>query len=166
MNVDFVEIGTEQIPAIQSLANVIWPPTFSAIISSTQLSYMLNMMYSEDSLTRQMNSGSVFLLAMEGEKEVGFASYELNYKGTSKTKIHKLYLLPETQGKGYGRKMIDHIAAIAKENEQTAITLNVNRFNTAYSFYLKTGFVKTAEEDIDIGQGYLMEDFVLEKAVS
>jgi ribosomal protein S18 acetylase RimI-like enzyme len=92
-----------------------------------------------------------------------FASYEFNYKGEPKTKIHKIYILPETQGKGIGKKLLDYIVEKAKENRNTILSLNVNRYNSAYEFYVKIGFEKKGEEDINIGNGYLMEDYIMEK---
>ncbi|KPM47229.1 GNAT family N-acetyltransferase [Jiulongibacter sediminis] len=150
---------------IGSLAHEIWPPTFGEILSKGQIEYMLNMMYSLPSLQNQMDEGIEFLLAVENQKTVGFSGIQTDYQKTGKTKIHKLYLLPETQGKGYGRLLIDHIAKIALQNGDSALVLNVNRFNKAYDFYLKTGFEKVGEENIDIGNGYLMEDFILEKPI-
>ncbi len=163
MNFELKEIGPQEFDKIQSLAHLIWPETFAEILSAEQMAYMLEMMYKPASLAKQQSNGCIFLLALANGVEVGFASYELNYKKTGKTKIHKLYLLPETQGKGFGRKMIEKIAEIAITNQNTSLILNVNRYNKAYEFYLKTGFIKTGEEDIDIGNGFLMEDFILEK---
>lgn len=127
------------------------------------MAYMLNMMYSQSSLQQQKSEGIQFLLAKEDGRPVGYAGFQCNYHQVGKTKIHKLYLLPVTQGKGYGKRLIDHISDIALKNLDTALTLNVNRYNKAYDFYLKTGFVKTGEENIDIGNGFLMEDAIMEK---
>jgi ribosomal protein S18 acetylase RimI-like enzyme len=71
--------------------------------------------------------------------------------------------LPETQGKGIGKKVIDEIEKLALDNNSTALILNVNRFNTALGFYKKIGFEVVDEVNIDIGNGYLMEDYVMEK---
>ena len=158
-----VKATAVDIPTIQKLAHAIWPPTFSEILSKEQLNYMLQMMYSEEALYQQLEQGIIFLLAIEEEKAIGFVAYELNYKDAAEVKIHKLYLLPTTQGKGYGKRMIDEVASIGKSHAQKSISLNVNRYNKAYDFYLKIGFDKIGEEDIDIGQGFLMEDAIMEK---
>jgi ribosomal protein S18 acetylase RimI-like enzyme len=71
--------------------------------------------------------------------------------------------LPETQGKGIGKKVIEKIEKLALENHSTALSLNVNRFNSALNFYKKTGFEIINEVNIDIGKGYLMEDYVMTK---
>lgn len=157
-----VKVTAVDIPTIQRLAYEIWPPTFSEILSKEQLNYMLQMMYSEEALCQQLDQGIVFLLAHEEEKAIGFVAYEINYKDSGKVKIHKLYLLPSTQGKGYGKRMIDEVAALGKSKAQKSLSLNVNRYNKAYDFYLKIGFEKVGEENINIGRGFLMEDAIME----
>ncbi|RQO66396.1 GNAT family N-acetyltransferase [Pedobacter sp. KBW06] len=151
-------------PIIQEIAHLTWPDTFGAILSKEQISYMLEMMYSTDSLTEQTSKkGHQFLLVKDETKNLGYASYELNYKGLSKTKIHKIYILPEAQGKGVGKLLMNSITDIARKNQDTILSLNVNRDNAAFDFYKKIGFEKTGEENIDIGDGFLMEDFIMDK---
>lgn len=126
---------------------------------------MLEMMYSLSSLERQVTVGNnVFLLAKDTSNNnyVGFASYELNYKGSNSCKLHKIYILPDMQGKHIGRTLIEAIKQVAVSNKQRVILLNVNRSNNAAGFYKKYGFAAIAEEDIDIGNGYYMNDFVME----
>ena len=79
--------------------------------------------------------------------------------------MHKIYLLPETQGKGFGNFLLERIVALAKENQSDRISLNVNRFNKACAFYQKMGFEIVAQEDLEIGNGYLMEDYKMEKKI-
>lgn len=156
-----------ELPIVQSLAKEIWPPTFRQILSQKQIEYMLDMMYSLDALKKQLTElNHVFIIAFEGDIDVGYLSYEINSKNKSETKIHKIYLLPSTQGKGYGKQLIGYAKKVAIENFQTGITLNVNKFNKAYEFYLKQGFEFVKNEDIDIGNGFLMEDAVLSLSIS
>ena len=148
-------------PIIQEIAYLTWPDTFGAILSKEQISYMLEMMYSTDSLTEQTSKkGHQFLIVKDETKHLGYASYELNYKGLSKTKIH---ILPEAQGKGVGKLLMNSITDIARENQDRILSLNVNRDNTAFDFYKNIGFEKVGEENIDIGDGFLMEDFIMDK---
>lgn len=123
------------------------------------------MMYSVSALQEQFEKGHHFILAAEDEDPVGFASYELNYDGTSKTKIHKIYILPSQQGKGTGKTLIGYIAEEARKNNQQALLLNVNKNNIAQHFYNKLGFDVIDEVVIDIGNGYVMDDFVMEKPI-
>lgn len=153
-------------PGIQSLAQSIWPHTFGDILSPMQIDYMLNLMYSVPSIKDQSEvKGHKFILIDDDTKPVGYASYEINHKDTPKTKIHKIYLLPETQGKGAGRLMMEFISQKALIAENSTLILNVNRHNNAVKFYEKVGFKITGEEDIDIGNGYFMNDYVMEKPI-
>ncbi len=159
-----VEATTDHIYNIQVLSNVIWPATFSNILSQEQISYMMDMMYSTSSLEKQINElNHHYLLAEEDGEYLGYLSYELNYKGTPITKIHKIYVLPSIQGKGVGRLFIDAVSKLALKNNNTLLSLNVNRYNRAIDFYKRMGFDFFASENIEIGNGFLMEDFVMNK---
>jgi len=155
----------EDFEIIHDLAIATWYNTYDKILSQEQLAYMLDMMYSRDAFTEQiLVKGHHFLLLFNEEKYLGFASYELNYlSGT--TKLHKLYVLPETQGMGAGKLLISKIEEDAAVNRNNTVSLNVNRYNKALNFYTKIGYIKVREEDINIGNGYLMEDFVMEKGL-
>ncbi len=155
-------------PIIQNIAHQTWPSTFADILSPTQISYMLDMMYSLEALKEQVNDKKhVFLLAKdEGSGEyLGFISYELTCKSQPITKIHKIYLLPASQGKGVGRLLIDTVADVAIRTDNNRLGLNVNRYNKAIQFYERMGFSIVGQEDIDIGDGFLMEDFIMEKSL-
>jgi ribosomal protein S18 acetylase RimI-like enzyme len=77
--------------------------------------------------------------------------------------LHKLYVLPGQQGKGSGKFMMDHILNEIKKEGATAIQLQVKRDNKARFFYEKLGFYISKEIDLDIGNGYLMSDYIMEK---
>ena len=160
------EATKDHFPTIQSIAHRTWPATFGKILSRAQITYMLEMMYSLSSLTEHVEiKNHVFLLAKEGEEALGFASYELNCLQQSKTKIHKIYILPTSQGLGIGKLMINRILEIAKSNGNEKLSLNVNRNNKAVEVYKKWGFEIVKEEDIDIGNGFFMNDYVMEKSL-
>lgn len=157
------EATTQDLKTIQEIAYQTWPATYGKILSKEQLNYMLSQFYSEESLKNNVQNGHHFLLAKEDNIALGFVSYEHNYKQEPVTRIHKIYILPQTQGKGIGKLLIDAVEDLAKENHSVALSLNVNRFNKALTFYQKIGFEIIGEEDIEIGRGYLMEDYKMEK---
>jgi ribosomal protein S18 acetylase RimI-like enzyme len=152
------------IHAISILAHVIWPETYGSILSPAQLKHMLDLFYSEESLQKQFDENHIFLLAFMNAETVGFASYSHGNKA-GMYKVHKLYVHPLLHGKGLGKKLLDRISTDVKEQGAKAIQLNVNRNNPAKSFYEKYGFSVTGEEDIAIGEGYFMNDFVMEKPI-
>lgn len=155
---------TAKFEIIRTIAQETWPIAYGEILSTAQLEYMFDMMYSTTSLLEQAaKKNSQFILVKEGNDYLGFASYEIDIDKTNKTKIHKIYILPATQGKGIGKKLIDYIAIEAQNQKDIAIVLNVNKYNKALHFYLKQGFSNINEEVIDIGNGYVMDDYVMEK---
>lgn len=91
---------------IKDLAYRIWPATYGKILSEKQLAYMLDLFYNEKALQQNVADHHTFILLKENNAFIGFADYELDYKSESITRIHKIYLLPETQGKGFGKKLI------------------------------------------------------------
>jgi diamine N-acetyltransferase len=150
---------------IQKLAYEIWPISYGEILSKEQLHYMLEKFYSLEALSEQFEKQNHhFLLVKEEDVVLGFASYQNNIEN-HKTKIHKIYVLPNAQGKGIGFQLINEIQSQAKKAKDDILFLNVNRFNKAQHFYSKIGFKIAYEEDIAIGNGYLMEDFVMEKEI-
>lgn len=151
-----------QLFIIKELAYTIWPVAYGEILSKEQLDYMLDLIYNIESLEKQVDKNHVFLLVEDDNQFIGFASYELNFENSNKTKIQKLYVLPEIQGKGIGKNLINYIKQIAIDNKNSGLILNVNRFNKAKEFYLKYGFEITKEIKIDIGNNYIMDDYIME----
>lgn len=156
-----VEASEEHIFIIQSLSKNIWPCTFREILTPEQIAYMMDMMYSTSALEKQMEDGHHYLLVEDEGEYLGYLSYELNYKGSNGTKIHKIYVLPSLQGKGVGRFFINEVGNIAFKNNNSELYLNVNRFNKAIDFYKRMGFEIVGSEDIDIGNGFLMQDHMM-----
>jgi ribosomal protein S18 acetylase RimI-like enzyme len=152
---------TEDIPLIRELCFKVWPQTYAPILSQEQIDYMLGKMYSQDSLQEQMQNRSQFIFVYEDDEPVGFAAYF--ERSPSFFKLDKIYVLPSQQGKGTGRFVIDHIIAEIKQRGATALQLQVNRYNKARNFYEKLGFVVVAEKDFDIGNGFFMNDYVMER---
>ena len=122
---------------------------------------MLEKMYSPASLQNQMDAGSQFIIVYEEDEPVGFAAYF--EKAPSVFKLDKIYVLLSQQGKGTGRFMIGYIVDEIKQRGATALQLQVNRNNKAKDFYENLGFVIIDEKDFDIGNGYFMNDYVMER---
>ncbi len=158
------EATSADVNIIQDIVNTTWPIAYGTILSKKQLDYMIDLIYSEIALQQLISKKEqLFYIAYDGTSVVGFIAVEHNYKKEMITRLHKIYIMPETQGKGVGRFLMDFIENSAEDNNSTAITLNVNRFNKALQFYQKLGFIITGEENIDIGNSYLMEDYTMQK---
>lgn len=163
--IHIVKATVADLKTITEIAHKTWPITYGEILSQPQLEYMLNVFYSDAALRANIENGHEFILAKEADIVLGFASFEHHHKNGSTTKIHKIYILPETQGKGIGKLLIDSITQFSKENQSKTLLLNVNRFNKALTFYQKLGFKIIQEIDIELELGYLMEDYVMEKEI-
>jgi diamine N-acetyltransferase len=124
---------------------------------------MLEYMYSAASLQRQMAQGSQFIFVYDDDEPVGYAAYLR--KGHDIYKLDKIYVLPSQQGKGIGRYVVDYIIDEIKREGASALQLQVNRNNKAKSFYEKLGFVVIDYKEFDIGHGYVMDDYVMEKVL-
>ncbi len=149
------------IPVIQNIAYTVWKPTYGEILSEEQSRFMLDWMYSATTLRQSMEGNTVFLLGKAEQTTMGFAAFEPLQGGI--VKLHKLYLLPISQGRGYGRLLLDEVAARAVQVGGHYLELNVNRSNSARQFYEKLGFEMAREEDNYIGNGYWMNDYVMRK---
>jgi ribosomal protein S18 acetylase RimI-like enzyme len=159
------KIGAENVGLIRELTFKIWPQTYSTILSDEQINYMLDMMYSNSALKKQINDyGHQFIVAYDDQKPVAFASYSQKSADDDRTyRLHKIYILPNQQGKGIGKKLLEYIVADIQGDGATVLELNVNRYNPAKTFYEKLGFSVSWEEDIDIGNGFYMNDYVMTK---
>lgn len=162
------QCGIESIPVIHQLAHAIWPSAYGKIITEDQISYMLHWMYHPDSLKEQMVvKGHQFLLAYNNNQPVGFSSYSPKEGQSAKGiyRLHKLYVLTSEQGKGTGKALLDFIVKDIRPKGATALELNVNKHNPSVGFYLKNGFVITEEMVLDIGNGYVMDDYIMTLAI-
>lgn len=157
------KISVNEIPLLLQLAQEIWTENYIKILSQEQISYMMEMMYSTDVIRDQMLNGVEFFLISYENKNIGYLALEKEYKFINDLYIHKIYLLKEMQRKGIGKEIMRQIFEKAIQQRLNSVSLNVNRFNNAVKFYEKMGFDIEYQEDIDIGMGYLMEDYVMRK---
>ena len=149
----------KDIAIIYALAHAVWPETYSAILSEAQLKYMLEMIYSESSLQKQFEEGHNFLIVEENKTPVAFADYSLLKDDVYK--LNKIYVLPDQQGKSIGKLLLHHVIDLVKAKGAKTLLLNVNRNNKAKEFYEHLGFKVISEEDIDIGEGYFINDYIM-----
>jgi GNAT superfamily N-acetyltransferase len=148
---------------IRSVSERTWPSTYGHIISQEQIDFMLDWMYSDASLEKQMNTGCEFYIASKQNDNgdidaIGFCSVSPE-EGAHK--LNKLYVLPIAQGTGAGKALLNKAIDFAKAAGSTSLFLQVNKQNTAYTFYLKKGFIKELEFKFDIGNGFYMDDYVM-----
>jgi ribosomal protein S18 acetylase RimI-like enzyme len=124
---------------------------------------MLNWMYSIETLEKSYDANHSFFAVLDGNQSLGFIDLELNNPEHHWLKLQKIYVLPEKQKLGLGLALMDYTVLFAQEHGVKHITLQVNRNNKAVSFYEKLGYYIADEQDFDIGNGYFMNDFVMQK---
>jgi N-acetylglutamate synthase-like GNAT family acetyltransferase len=148
------------IPAIRQIAFDTWPSTYGSILSQEQIDYMLSWMYSFETLQKQMQEGHQFYIAELSNTTLGFAG--MSRESNTKFKLHKLYVVPTTQKTGAGKALLQQVIEFARDNGGTQLILQVNRHNNAKVFYEKQGFTVLEEVKLDIGNGFFMDDYIMQ----
>jgi GNAT superfamily N-acetyltransferase len=166
-NTQIVSATEADLPAISELAGVIWRACYPAIITHEQIDYMLARMYSLDALRDEIRSQGIRYdrLLVDG-KPAGFASYGPTSE-TGVVKLHKLYLLPEMQGRGLGSRLLQHVEREVRVGAGRRLILSVNKRNTkAITAYQRNGFVIAESVVTNIGGGFVMDDYVMAKELA
>jgi ribosomal protein S18 acetylase RimI-like enzyme len=153
------------IPLIQEIAKITWQPTYVPLLGQEQVDYMLDKMYNKGVLLGQLEEGHIFLIAELGMKHVGFAAYSIVDHDNRSYKLHKIYVLPDAHGKGVGKFLMNEVVDQIRDAGGKSLLLNVNRSNKALDFYEKAGFTIKETVDIEIGNGFFMNDYIMEKAI-
>lgn len=151
-------LAKNKLELIHTMAHEIWPICFKEMISQEQIKYMLEWMYNLKQLQQNFDKGHEFIVLREQEENIGFASFEIRNE-KSCVRLHKLYVNPKRHHKGSGRKLLAYIYGVGREHKLNALDLFVNRTNPAVNFYQKIGFEIVESIDLDIGNGYFMNDY-------
>ncbi len=152
----------ENIPLIKEIAEKSWRKHYPGILSNEQIEYMLEQMYSETELKNHFeNPNYHYYLLSDDENFLGIMGFENHYQKDT-TKLHRIYLLEEAKGKGVGKFAINFLKNQAKESGDQRIILAVNKQNSSYHFYTSQGFKIYEEGVFEIGNGYVMDDYLME----
>ena len=152
----------EELTQVRQIAFETWPVCYKDIITPEQISYMLHYMYDLDELKKQFHKGVIFLLMMENDIPVGFIAFEkVDRAQQTALRIHKLYVLSDYHKKSYGKRLLEAAVVHGRMNNIDFLELNVNKQNPAVGFYKKIGFEIAETMVLDIGNGYIMDDYVM-----
>ena len=155
--------SVEDIPLIHQMAWVAFPHTYKELLSSEQIEFMMEWMYSEANLHKQMTEdGHIYYLAFQNGTPAAYLSFQP--EGNDIYHLQKIYVLPSFQGKKLGKQLFLQAIKAIKELHPSPcqMRLNVNRGNTkAIEFYTHMGMYKASEGDFDIGHGYQMNDYIM-----
>jgi GNAT superfamily N-acetyltransferase len=159
-----IKATEKDIQTIQDLAKRSWENAYAEILSKEQMKYMLDTMYSQTEILKHLKNPNYhyFLVFDEILKSFdGFLGYENHYENQT-TKLHRIYLVPESKGKGLGKKTLEFLNEKVKGSGDTRIILNVNKYNSAKSFYESQCYKVYDEGIFDIGNGFVMDDYLME----
>lgn len=152
-----------ELALVREIAALVWPVTFQEILSSDQIAYMMDMMYAPEVMEREYAEGIQFQAVFDSEKPIGYLTWGRCDSTPDCAKLHKCYLLPDYQGRGIGSLMLKKAKSDAKKAGFARLRLNVNRNNTkAIKAYIRNGFQTVETVDNPIGNGFFMNDYVME----
>lgn len=153
----------KHLPEIRSIAHLTWHKTYASIISEKQISYMLELFYADAVLSRQMSDPlHHFSVALLNDTVVGYSHCIEDENEPGLIKLSKLYILPDSQGLGIGRLLMQHVAGLCRRLKKHSLILNVNRHNPAVEFYQRMGFEIVRQVDIPLGEFWL-NDYIMQK---
>ncbi len=160
----FIAVSTDhQIEIVVSLAKEIWTEHYIPIIGRAQVDYMLERFQSKQAVFQQIRRGLLYFLIREDSEFIGYIA--VHPKGRELF-LSKIYVKSSRRGKGYGRKAVQFAETLAKERGLSKIVLTVNKNNiNSIKAYEKIGFKKTGSLIQDIGSGFFMDDYKMEKTV-
>jgi len=156
----------DEVPVVQRLAHVIWHAHYPGIITVEQIDYMLARGYAVEALESFVGrpDRGLEMAWVDGEL-AGFAAWYM-IEGAVEGKLDKLYVLQSRQRLGLGRTLLGRVARLARGAGATTLILNVNKNNAqAIRAYERYGFAIREAVVNDIGNGFVMDDYVMEKSL-
>jgi ribosomal protein S18 acetylase RimI-like enzyme len=149
------------------MAEIVWRQHFPGIISEKQIDYMLARLYSLEVMSAELESGQVdYRFILHDGNRVGFCAFG-SAEHPEEMKVHKLYILPHYQRHGYGSWALRCIEELCMECGVTNMTLAVNKRNSsAIHAYERRGFIIEESVTVDIGGGFIMDDYIMRKKLA
>jgi len=149
---------------VRGLAERVWRRHYPGIIGTAQIDYMLARGYADAALEGFLREeGAGLALACDGDDPVGFAAW-MRAPEPATTKLDKLYVLHAAQGRGAGRRLLAHVERAAVADGAGTLVLNVNKHNaSSIAFYERCGLAVREAVVVDIGAGFVMDDYVMAK---
>ena len=166
IDIEVRKAADDELQLIHDMAQVVFRHTYRDILSPEQMEYMMDMMYSMPNLQIQVNEGHHYYIAYISDTPCGYVSVQSDGSddGVEVFHLHKIYVMPDAQGKGVGQKLFDKVVAHVCEEaygESARIELNVNKYNKAVDFYKHLGMRILLEEDFPIGNGFYKTDYIM-----
>jgi GNAT superfamily N-acetyltransferase len=160
--IQFVAVTTpQQIDAVAGLAREIWYEYYVALIGRAQVDYMVDRFQSSEAVAGQLREGYEYFLIQRDGQDIGYCAVQPMPDGS--LFLSKLYLLRDARGGGTGRVCMEFIEQLARRRGLNLLWLTVNKGNPAVNAYERLGFRIAADVVMDIGGGFVMDDYRMEK---
>lgn len=164
--VQFVPVTTPpQIDAVAALAHEIWYEYYVPLIGRAQVDYMVAEFQSSGAIAQQLREGYEYFLNVRDGQVIGYCAVQPQSAGGSLF-LSKLYLLRDARGGGTGRVCMEFIEQLARRRGLNLLWLTVNKGNPAVKAYERLGFRVAADLMMDIGGGFFMDDYRMEKPLA
>lgn len=162
--VDFlVAKSKKEFNIIDKLASIVWYEHYTPIIGKAQVEYMVAKFQTSEAMQNQAKEGYMYYLIKHDNENVGYLSIK---KNNNELFLSKIYILKDFRGKRIGKTAFNFIENKAKELGCESISLTVNKNNTnTIKAYEKSGFKNTEAIVMDIGNGFVMDDYRMVKTL-
>ncbi|MBE5780368.1 MAG: GNAT family N-acetyltransferase [Clostridiales bacterium] len=157
-------VSDVDIAKVAQIADEVWHEHYGELLGKAQVEYMVEMFQSVPAMKKQIAEDGYryYMILLDGEP-MGYTAVQPQGE---KLFLSKLYLLAKARGKGLAGRTVSYLAEQCRKEGKTAIWLTVNKYNSgSIAVYKHLGFETIREQVADIGQGYVMDDYVMEKQV-
>ena len=155
----------EQLNILASVANEVWHEFFPCILSHEQIDYMVEKFQSYDAMKKQMEEGYEYYFLKDNDEICGYMGIH-EETADKKMFLSKLYLKKEHRGKGYAGQTLKKLFEMSIERKLNMVWLTVNKYNEhTIEVYEHMGFAKARTQVADIGNGFVMDDYIMEKVL-
>ena len=153
-------ISVEELPLLQQMAKEVWSEHYKNILSKGQIEYMVDKFQSSPAVLEQLKNGYQYYWLCYGQKKAGYLAIEPK---DGKLFLSKIYLKKEYRGKKIASYAVAQLKKHCREKNESSIWLTVNKENVnSIAAYEAMGFKRTRELTTDIGNGYVMDDYIYE----
>jgi GNAT superfamily N-acetyltransferase len=166
MIIQISPVSRADVDAIAALARIVWQDAYPGIITQAQIDYMLEQRYNTLRLLEELAMPNLWWDKATVDGELAAFASTLTTEKADELKLDKLYVDPLQQRLGLGGRLIAHVSERALAQGCTTLILAVNKRNEpAIAAYTKHGFVMRNAVRVDIGNDFVMDDFIMEKSL-
>jgi ribosomal protein S18 acetylase RimI-like enzyme len=164
--VQLIPVATAaQVAEVARMAHQVWNEHYVPLIGQAQVDYMLAKFQSPEAMQSQIDSGYGYFQILKSGERIGYASIRHD-AADGRVFISKLYVLAAYRKCGAGRQALELIERMARERGATHLWLTVNKGNPSVRAYERVGFRIVESLVMDIGGGYVMDDYKMEKEIA